>query len=186
MTDLAALWLPIVVSAVFVFVLSSIVHMAPLWHRNDYPPVPNQDAARAAIRALGIPPGDYMMPRTFDAAEMKSQEFQAKMVEGPQLIMTVMPNQPWQMGRTLGLWFVFALVVSLFAAYVAGRAVPPGGDYLDVFRFAGTTAFVGYAMAHWTTCIWYGRSLSLTLKFTLDGAIYGLATAGVFGWLWPQ
>lgn len=186
MTGLEALWLPILLSAVLVFILSSIIHMAPLWHQHDFPAVPNQEAARSAIRALNIPPGDYMMPRTFSAGEMKSQEFQAKLTEGPQLIMTVLPNRPWQMGRTLGLWFLYTLVVSLFAAYVAGRALPPGGPYLEAFRFAGTTAFAGYALAHWTNSIWYGRSVALASKFTLDGLIYALATAGVFGWLWPQ
>ncbi len=37
MTALTALWLPILVSAVAVFAVSSIIHMTPLWHKNDYP-----------------------------------------------------------------------------------------------------------------------------------------------------
>lgn len=185
MTGLDALWLPILLSAVFVFVVSSIIHMTPLWHARDYEPVPNQESARAALRALDLPPGDYMVPRTFDQKEMKSPEFQAKMTEGPQMILTVLPNLPWRMGRTLGLWFVYCLVVSLFAAYVAGRALPPSTDYLAVFRFAGTAAFLGYTAALWQMWIWYGRSAGLTAKATLDGLIYGLVTAGVFGWLWP-
>jgi hypothetical protein len=33
--------------------------------------------------------------------------------------------------------------------------------------------------------IWYNRSLRATVKATIDGLVYGLVTAGVFGWLWP-
>ena len=33
--------------------------------------------------------------------------------------------------------------------------------------------------------IWKGQSWSTTLKFVFDGLVYGLLTAGVFGWLWP-
>lgn len=186
MTGLGALLLPIVVSAVFVFIVSSIIHMGPFWHRNDYPPVPNQEAARAAIGALNIPPGDYMMPRTFDMKEMKTPEFQAKLTQGPQLIMTVLPNGPWTMGRSLGLWFIYCLLISLLAGYVAGAALPPGSEYIPVFRFAGVTAFIGYAAALWQMSIWYRRQWSMTAKSTIDGLIYGLVTAGVFGWLWPQ
>ena len=45
-----ALWLPILLSAVFVFIVSSIIHMTPLWHKNDYPAMPNQDQVTAALR----------------------------------------------------------------------------------------------------------------------------------------
>jgi len=90
------------------------------------------------------------------------------------------------MTRSLGLWFVYAAVVSLFAAYIAGRALAPGTDYLEVFRFVGATAFIGYSVALWQMSIWYHRAWSLTLKATIDGLIYGLLTAGTFGWLWPR
>ena len=186
MTGLDALLVPIAVSAVLVFIVSAIIHMTPLWHAKDYDQVPNQEAARASLRALALSPGDYMVPRTYDMKEMKTPEYQAKLTEGPQMILTVLPNVPWQMGRTLGLWFVYSLVISLFAAYVAGRILPPGAEYLDAFRFAATTAFLGYAAALWQMWIWYGRSGSLTAKATLDGLIYALITGGVFGWLWPQ
>jgi hypothetical protein len=47
----------------------------------------------------------------------------------------------------LAQWFVYCVVVGVFAGYIAGRALPPGARYLSVFRFAGCTAFVGYALA---------------------------------------
>ncbi len=76
-------------------------------------------------------------------------------------------------------------MVSLFAGYVAGAALGPGADYLQVFRFTGTVAFVGYTMAFYPQSIWYKRPWLLQLKNTIDGLVYALLTAGVFGWLWP-
>ena len=90
------------------------------------------------------------------------------------------------MGRALGLWFVYALVVAILAAYVAGRALAPGAAYLDVFRFTGVTAFIAYSVGLWQMSIWYHRAWSMTVKSTVDGLIYGLLMAGVFGWLWPN
>ena len=58
--------------------------------------------------------------------------------------------------------------------------------YLRVFRFAGATAFIGYAVALWQMSIWYRRAWSTTIKATVDGLIYALLTAGTFGWLWPR
>jgi hypothetical protein len=109
------------------------------------------------------------------------------MTKGPVAILTVMPSGPWggRMGKQLGAWFVFLLMVSYFSAYVASRALPSGANYLEVFRFAGTAAFLSYAVGLWPVSIWYQRGWDLTLKGTLDGLIYALLTAGVFGALWP-
>ena len=186
MTPLTALLLPIFLSAVFVFIASTIIHMLPLWHRNDYVAVPNQDAFIDAVRPMNVPPGDYMVPRAASMAEMRTPEFSQKMEKGPVIVMTVMPPGPMSMKRPLSLWFLFTLVVSLFAAYIASRALAPGAHYLEVFRFAGATAFIGYSVALWEMSIWYRRAWSMTLKITLDGLIYGCLTAGTFGWLWPK
>jgi hypothetical protein len=90
------------------------------------------------------------------------------------------------MGASLSKWFVYCIVVSIFAGYVAGVMLGPGTSYMVVFRVAGTVAFVGYALAYWQGAIWYGRSVSTTCKVTFDGLVYGLLTAGTFGWLWPR
>lgn len=185
-TGLVALWLPILLSAVFVFIASSVIHMAPLWHKNDYPPPANQDAVRDALRPLAIPPGDYMIPRPASHAEYKTPEFQKKVAEGPVVMMTVLPNQVMGMAQPLVLWFLYCLVVSVFAAYIAGRALAPGSPYLAVFRFAGCTAFSGYVLALWQMSIWYRRAWIYTIKATIDGLIFALLTAGTFGWLWPR
>lgn len=186
MTALGALWLPILLSAVFVFIVSSIIHMGPFWHRADYPRLPNEDAVASALRPLAIPPGDYLVPRAESMQEYKTPEFAEKIRSGPVLVMTVMPNRMVSMGRNLSLWFVYILVVHFFAAYIASRALPPGTPYLNVFRFIGATAFIGYALALWQMSIWYWRAWSMTIKATVDGLIYALIAAGTFGWLWPR
>jgi hypothetical protein len=186
MTPITALWLPILVSAAIVFVMSSIIHMASPWHKNDYPRMPREDEAMDALRPLAIPPGDYMVPRVTSRAEMTSPEFAEKLRRGPVMIVTMLPNGSFSMGRNLSLWFVYLLVVGVFAAYVAGRVLPAGAEYMPVFRFVGVTAFLGYAAALWQMWIWYHRSLTITIKATIDGLVYALLTAGTFGWLWPR
>jgi hypothetical protein len=108
------------------------------------------------------------------------------MKRGPVAVMTMMESGPPTMGKSLALWFVYANVVGLFAGYVASRALPPGASYIDVFRFTGTVAFVGYALALWQNTIWYKRAIGATIKSNIDGLIYALLTAGAFGWLWPS
>ena len=185
MVTLASLWLPILLSAVIVFIASSIIHMLLPWHKNDYARLPDEEKARAALRPLAIPPGDYMVPCPQGRAEMQSPEFKARVNEGPNLVVTVLPNGPWSMGRNLGLWFAYLVVVALYSAYVAGRALPPGTNYLIVFRFVGATAFAAFALALWQMSIWYRRSWGTTIRSTIDGLIYAMLVAGTFGWLWP-
>lgn len=186
MTELSSLVVPIALSTVFVFIASSIIHMASPWHKSDYPRVPNEDRAREVLRALAIPPGDYMIPRPSSRADLRSPEFAAKIHTGPVMILTVMPNGPMPMLRNMGLWLLYCAAVSVFAGYIAGRALAPGAEYLEVFRFAGATAFIGYVVALWQMSIWYHRSWTTTLKATVDGFIYACLTAGTTGWLWPR
>src|SRR5947209_12628167 len=186
MTGLAVLWLPILVSSVLVFVVSSAIHMASPWHKSDYPKVPNEDRLRDALRPLAVPPGDYMVPRPSNMQEMRTPAFTEKMEKGPVMMLTVIPNGPPSMTKSLVLWFLYCAVVGLFAAYVAGRALPSGAPYLPVFQLVGTTAFIAYADALWQMSIWSHRAWGTTIRSTVDGLIYALLTAGTFGWLWPR
>jgi hypothetical protein len=186
MVPVTALWVPILLSAVIVFVASSIFHMVLPFHKNDVRRFGNEDAVLDALRRLNIPPGDYAAPMPGSRAGMKSPEFNEKMKKGPLVIMTISPGAPMSMGKALSLWFVYGVVVSIFAAYIAGRALGPGAHYLQVFRFAGSTAFLGYGMALAQDSIWWRKNWGTTIKGMVDGLIYGLLTAGTFGWLWPR
>ena len=185
MVSLEALWMPILVSAVIVFMASSVIHMALPWHKRDYPKLVVEGSVIDALRPLALPPGDYVIPRATHMKEMKTPEFQERMRQGPVIVMTVRPNGPWHMGRSLSQWFIYSLVVSIFAGYVGGRTLPPGTQYLQVFQIVGTTAIAGYSLALAQLSIWYGRGWGLTIRSAVDGVIYGALTAGTFGWLWP-
>ena len=186
MVPLTELWLPILLSAVAVFIASSIVHTVLPYHRSDYRPVPREDEVMAALRPFAIPPGDYMMPRANGMAEMKTPAFQEKWKKGPIAGITIMPSDHQFMGPTLAKWFAFCLVVSVFAAYIASRALPPGAEYLRVSQVASCTAFASYALGQWPAVIWYRRSVSTALKSTFDALIFGFLTGGMLGWLWPR
>lgn len=186
MTGLHALWLPVVVGAVLVFFASSVLHMLTGWHKSDYPKLPQEDAVMAALRPLDIPAGDYLMPCPSSREEMMTPEFKAKFERGPRLMMTVFEPGPHKMGKQLATWFLYLLVIGLFSGYIAGRALPPGASYLDVFRFVGATAFLGYGAALWQNTIWYQRATLTTVKSSIDSLLYALLTAGAFGWLWPR
>ncbi len=187
MVPIPQLWLPILLASVFAFVASSVIHMVFTYHRADWKPLPNEDRVMDALREAGVPAGDFMMPHAGSPEVMRSDAFKEKWRKGPVGMMTIMPSGvPFGMGKQLGQWFAYCLVVSVFCAYLTGRAVGPGTDYLEVFRFAGFTAFVCYAVGGWQRSIWYAQSWSTTARNTLDGLIYGLLTAGTFGWLWPS
>jgi hypothetical protein len=186
MTQLHLLLLPIFFSSVLVFLVSSVIHMFSPWHKNDYPKLPNEDKVMDALRSLDIPPGDYMAPRPSTRQEMSSPEFAEKRNKGPVFMLNIWPKGPMGMGKNLVGWFLYTLVISIFGAYISGRALPLGAVYLHVFRFVGASTFLGYSAALWQMSIWYNRPWSTTIKSTVDGLIYALLTAGMFGWLWPR
>ena len=186
MVSIPSLWLPILLSAVAVFVVSSLIHMVLGYHAGDYRKVSAEDDVMAALRKFDIPPGDYMIPRPGSVKAMKDPAFLEKFKAGPRALMTVMPGGEINMGPQLAQWFLYSILIGITAAYIAGRALPSGARYLAVFRFAGATAFFGYSLALWQTSIWYKKSWATTMRSTFDGLIYGLLTGGFFGWLWPR
>jgi len=184
--ELSALWLPIVLSAVFVFIASSIVHMALPYHKSDCLKLANEEAVREGVRKANPKPGEYAFPRPESMKEMASPEMVKKYNEGPVGMLIVYPNQLPSMGKALLQWFLYCVFISFVVAYLATLALPKGLEYSNVFRFIGTAAIVVYATCNATNSIWKGSSWGTTLKFAFDGVIYGLVTAGTFGWLWPN
>jgi hypothetical protein len=186
MVPMTSLVLPIVLAAVLVFVASSIIHMVLGYHAGDMRKLPREDDALDALRRLNIPPGDYAAPRPDSMAGMNKPEFIEKMKRGPIVLMTIAAGGGANMGASLAKWFIYTVVVGVFVAYVTGRVFAPGVGYLQVFRLAGTAAFMAYALALPQHAIWYRRSWRTTLLSMFDGLIYGLLTGGAFGWLWPR
>ena len=182
----SALWIPILLSAVIAFVVSSLIHMVFTYHKADFKKMPNEDAVMDALRKLGIPPGDYSMPLCESPKDMKSPEYVEKMKKGPMALITIIRPGSINMGKCLLQWFVYIVVVNFFAAYIGSHTVNPGADYLAVFRVVGCTAFMGYALAQIPNSIWYMRNWGTTMRMMFDGLLYALVPAGTFGWLWPR
>lgn len=178
--------LPTIVSAVLVFIVSSVIHVVLHYHDNDFSRLPDEDGVRDALRPFNLPPGDYHAPRPDSPQGMKDPAFLERLATGPVFMMTVFPSGPINMTRSLLLWFVYCLVVGVFAAYVAMHAVAPGASYLEVFRYVGTVAFAGYGLALAQGSIWYQRKWSATFRSMFDALIYALLSAGTFGWMWPD
>jgi len=185
MVPVASLWIPIIVAAVFVFIVSSVLHMLFSYHENDFDGLPDEDALMDKIRELGIPAGSYVFPRPANKKARNTDAFKEKMNRGPLGFLTLYPSGPPKMGANLAMWFGYSIVVGIFAAYISGRALGPGAHYLSVYRFAGATAFAGYSLALLQNLIWYKAKWSQTVASMGDGLIYALVTAGTFGWLWP-
>src|SRR5258708_40224778 len=137
------------------------------WHKGDYQKVPDEEALRAAVGPLAIPPGDYMVPRPGGREDMKSSAFMDKVRAGPNLIVTVLPNGEWSMTRNLVLWFVYLVVVTTFGAYIAGRALPLNPASWAIVRFVSTTTFIAYSVALSHMSIWYRQPVRTTLKPTV-------------------
>ncbi len=186
MVAISTLWLPILLAAVVVFLLSAAMHTLLGYHWNDYRAVPNQGVALEALRGLNITPGDYMLPKADNAQHMRSAEYKALHERGPVVLMNVAAGGPMGMGKNLAQWFVYLLVVGFCCAYIASRELPPAAHYLSVFRLVGFTAFMGYSLALPQAAIWYRRSWRVTVVEMIEGLVYAGLTAGMFGWLWPH
>ena len=186
MVSLASLWLPILLSAVLVFVTSGIIHMALRYRNRDYIKLPNEDAVRAAIRGGNPQPAQYIIPYLSGPAEMRSPEAIQKFSEGPVAVLNIKQSGAPSMGPSLIQWFIFSIVISCGAAAVASLTVPAGTDYPHVFRVVALVAWLAYAGGEIPGAIWWGKPWSVTLKDVFDSLLYGLVTAGTFGWLWPR
>lgn len=175
------LWMPIVLSAVIVFIASSIIWMATPIHKNDYKnPGSSEDAILGVAR--GLAPGVYMVP--WCHGKEKDPAAAEKMKAGPWAVLTVRAGGV-SFGSTLGMWFVHLLIVGFFVAYLTANARTWGADYLEVFRIAGTTAFLAYAGFALPMAIWHALPWRQVPGKVFDGLVYALLTAGTFAWLWP-
>lgn len=181
----SALFLPAALSAVLVFIASSLIHMVVKWHQSEYKTFPNEDEVRAAVGKSKPVPGKYVIPFCKDGKEMASEAMQRKFDEGPNAVMLVRENGAVQLGPFLGKWFAYTLVVSLVVGYLARATMAPGTESMHVFQVVGCAAWLAYAWAIPSDSIWMGKTWSSTLLYMVDGLIYALLTAAAFAWRWP-
>lgn len=183
MTTLVVLWLPILVSAAFVFVVSSVIHMALPIHKDDYAKLPDEDRLLDGLRS--VPAGQYVFPRANSMKDMSSPAMQEKFKRGPVGTMIIRTGNCMNIGPALLQWFVFCIVIGICTAYLTGLALAPGAASGTVFRIAGTAAVLCHAFSSVNDSIWKGVKWSTTIKFLIDGIVYGLVTGATFAWLWP-
>jgi hypothetical protein len=182
---LIGLWLPIVVSAVLVFVASSLIWMvlgADKWHVRR---LADEDAVREVLLKQSVAAGMYSIPYGTERSR-KEAAFREKLEKGPVAVLTVRrPGLP-NMGAFLGGWFLYLLLVSYVVALVCGHAFARGTPFMRVFRVAGAVAFAAYSLGNIPNAIWWGRPWRSALKEVGDGVVYALLTAATFAWRWPD
>ena len=180
---LTSLWLPILFSAIAVFIVSSLIWAVIQYHNSDWQKLPDEESARSALK--GAAAGQYSLPHATDNKAKQDKDWQKKYQDGPVAMLVVVPHGSMAMGKQMIQWFVYCLVISVCVAYIAGVTLMPGAEYLKVFQVTSTVAFLSYAGAHGLGFIWFGHTTTRFLKDLFDGLIYGLLTGGFFGWLWP-
>ena len=185
MHNLAQLWLPILATAVLVFIASSLIHMLFKWHNADYKKLPNEDAVAAAIRAGSPTPGQYMLPYCTGMEGMKDESMQNKFRDGPVGMLTLRKNGPPGMGSSLTQWFILTLVVAAIAGAIALRIYGLQADPHRAGHLVGVISFLTYAGGSVQAGIWMGKPWRSVAKDLLDGLIYASISALTFQWLWP-
>ena len=123
MITLLSLWLPILLSAVGVFLVSSIIHMVLQYHNNDFIKVPEEDEFMEALRKFSVPPGDYVVPYAGGSKELKSPEFMDKQKKGPLGFFTLMEYKSSSMVKSLIHWFIYCIVVGVCELTFLGMRV---------------------------------------------------------------
>ena len=185
MNILFSLSLPILLSAVVVFVISSLIHMVLKWHASDYGSFANEDAVRAAIRAGNPAPGRYVVPHCKEMKEMGSEAMQQKYREGPVGHLTILPSGMPNMGKHLGLWFLWSLGVAVVAAFLASQIfLLDSAHARGAAKLVGAVTFIAHGFGTVTESIWMMRSWSASTKYVLDAALYAVSSGLVFFWLW--
>lgn len=184
MVTLTSLWLPILVSAVAVFVVGFIMNMVLPHHRNDFSGAENEAGLQDALRGHNLSKGQYFVPYANTPKSMSDPAYVERAEKGPVAIIHILENGVGPKPPQFAAYFAQLLLIGVFVAYTAGVALGPDASYLRVFQVAGATAIIAHIGALIGNSVWWGFTWSSTFKHMFDGVVYGLVTAGVFGWLW--
>jgi len=179
--SIADLGLPILVSAVILWIASALIWTVLPWHKKDYAQTSDEEGVRAALK--GLSPGFYNVPHVKDMQDLKKPEVEQKFTDGPLAFVTILPNGMPPMARNMVLMFVYFIFTGILCAYFVSRTTGPDATYLEVFRIAGTVTWIANGVGAIPDSVWFGRPWSHTAKTLMDALIYGLLAGGVFGWL---
>lgn len=178
---LMSLILPIVLASVAAFFASFLSWMVVQLHKDDWKKIAKEDELMDAVRKCEIPVGSYMFPGCDSAEEMKSEAYAKKWETGPCGILTVYPKV--NMGRNLGLTFLYFLVINFCLAYLATIALNSGASFLDVFRFVSTAGLMTYLAAIVQHAIWFHSRI---IGHVIESIAYAAISGAIFAAMWPK
>lgn len=184
MAFVAQLWLPILLSGLFVFIASAISWMVMPHHQKEFAKLPSEAGVLAALRAHPASPGLYAVPGVNDPSERQGDAWKAELTRGPGAYITLIPGGMPSMGPTMLKSLLGNIAVSFFCAYVASHALPSTANYLEVFRIVGALGFMSYSLATLQESVWFGRPWSAFAKQCVDALVFAGLMGGTFGWLW--
>ena len=191
MDFLLSLWLPILLSAASVWIVSTIFGMPFLHHKNDWIGLPtaptggSEDAFMDFLRKSGIKPGNYLFPDFRSREAMESEKVGKALKEGPVGHLSLW-QPPLSMGGKMGGTFIVHLVVSTLIAYLASVALPRAAGFAKVFQVVGTAGILAYCFSFIPSAIWFGAYRRTIVASTLDGIVFGAITGAIFAWRWPH
>ncbi len=183
MEFLTALWLPIILTAIVLFFASFIAWTILPHHESDFKKLDQEDQLMEFVRGLNAPAGNYMFP-FMSHADQKDSEKIEKYKTGPRgtLVMWDYPN----MGRNLGLTFLYFLVIAVVTAYIAwsalGGALAADIRFMKAFQITGAIGVLVFASSGTLNSVWFRRRV---LTDVIDGIVYGVIMGLLFGFLWP-
>jgi hypothetical protein len=192
MDFLLSLWLPILLSAAAVWIVSTIFGMPFLHHKNDWIGLPaaEEDAFMGFLRTSGIKPGNYLFPDFRTRAAMESEKVKKALEQGPVGHLSLW-RPPLTMGGKLAATFIVFLVVSTLIAYQASVVLPKAAEFAPpttpkVFRVVGTAGILAYCFSFIPSAIWFGAPKRTIALGIIDGIVFGVITGAIFAWRWPH
>lgn len=184
---LLSLWLPILLSAVAVWFVSTIFGMPFLHHKNDWIGLPpaEEDALMEFLRKSGVKPGNYLFPDFRTREAMESEKVSKALEHGPVGHLSLW-RPPLTMGDKLAGTFIVYLAVSTLIGYLASVALPRAADFAKVFQVVGTAGILAYSFAFIPNAIWFGAYKRTIVIGFIDGIVFGVITGVIFAWRWPH
>lgn len=187
--DLLALWVPIVLSAGAVWVVSTVFGMPFLHHKNDWVGLPpaEEDAFMTFIRSRGngMAPGNYLFPDFRTREAMESERVGRALREGPVGHLSLW-RPPLGMGGKLAATFFVHLAASTLIAYLACITLPRAAEHARVFQVVGSAGILAYCFSFIPNAVWFGASGRTIMLGIIDGVVYGVITGAIFAWRWPR
>jgi len=183
--NISELWLAILLSGLFCWIASALIHMLIKYHNADYKQLKNQDEVSATLKSSSPAPALYSLPYCSDMKQMADESMQKKFNDGPVAMIFVLPNGMPAMGKLLALQILFFIVGAALIAYLSSMSIAAGSDSMLVFRSVFVASFLTYGWAQIPYSIWMGQPWSNCIRYLIDALIYAGITAVVFTWLWP-